>query len=225
MKKILTNLAHFAFPNRCLFCHDETEFHFNDYPLLCSDCLKLFRPLNSADLERYHKTYLETFYERSIIAYQFDELSQKLLHFVKYHRGIQLAQFMGLLIYHTQEHHFSLDYDAVLPCPLHPRKFREREFNQAEEISKGLAEQLHISVDTESLIRNRYTKSQTQFNKLDRMKNLQNAFTFKNDQKYKHLLIVDDVITTGSTLNTIAETIKSVNPKIELTAVSFASPI
>ncbi|MCB0280654.1 MAG: ComF family protein [Calditrichaeota bacterium] len=224
MSHFKPDFSSYFFPDRCLFCESETSEELSDYRLICNDCSNLFQSLSSAQLEHYHQVYMQNHFERSIIAFQFDELSQKLLHFVKYHRGIQLARHMGKLIYHYQSHQFD-QYDAIIPCPLHPRKFREREFNQACEIAYGLAEQLAIPVDTQSLQRNRYTQSQTTLNKTQRLENLENAFDFVSNPSYRHILILDDVITTGATLNTIASCIKSVAPDILLTAVSFASPV
>ena len=220
----ILELTDFFYPDRCLFCEEETKSELLDYPLICTDCKKFLQVLTSQELQHYHQVYLKDNFDRSIIGFQFDELTQKLLHFVKYHNGIKLANYLGDLIFESQKHHFE-QYDAILPCPLHPRKQREREFNQAEEIAKGLAKKLKLQIDTSSLSRSRYTKTQTQLNKNERIQNLEGAFHFIDLKKYSRIILLDDVITTGSTLNTIAQTIKSVNPNILLTAVSFASPI
>jgi competence protein ComFC len=96
-------------------------------------------------------------------------------------------------------------FDAVVPVPLHPLRRREREFNQAEVLSRELARRQGLAV-CEALDRLRYTVTQTHFDRRRRMQNLRHAFGLRRNApvRGKDLLLVDDVLTTGSTLDECA---------------------
>jgi competence protein ComFC len=96
-------------------------------------------------------------------------------------------------------------FDAVVPVPLHPLRRREREFNQAEVLSRELAKRQGLAV-WEALDRLRYTVTQTHFDRRRRMQNLRDAFGLRRNApvRGKDLLLVDDVLTTGSTLDECA---------------------
>lgn len=96
-------------------------------------------------------------------------------------------------------------FDAVIPVPLHPVRRRERDFNQAEILARELARRRKIALST-PLRRLRYTVTQTHFDRRQRMQNLRDAFSLRQNVPVqgKHLLLVDDVLTTGSTLDECA---------------------
>ena len=96
-------------------------------------------------------------------------------------------------------------FDAVVPVPLHPLRRREREFNQAEVLSRELARKNNLAF-CEALERLRYTVTQTHFDRRRRMQNLRDAFGLRRNAPVqgKDLLLVDDVLTTGSTLDECA---------------------
>jgi ComF family protein len=98
--------------------------------------------------------------------------------------------------------------DAILPVPLHRRRLRNRGFNQALEIAKPIAKKLNIPLITNTLIRSRYTQAQTKLNARNRRSNLRNSFRYQPTIPYKNIAVVDDVMTTGTTLHEITKTLK-----------------
>ncbi len=113
------------------------------------------------------------------------------------------------------------DIDILVPVPLHPRRLRQRGFNQAEQICIGIQAVTHIPIDTQHLlrIRNNPHQSHTLFDK--RMQNVQNLFhvTHPEEWKGKHILLVDDIITSGATL---FECMKAITPVRKVQISVFA---
>lgn len=99
--------------------------------------------------------------------------------------------------------------DMIIPVPLHPRRYAERGFNQSEEIAKAFSVLLHIPVESKILVRRRYTKQQAKLHRDERLENMADAFGIREEKKkalaWKRVLLVDDVFTTGSTMQTCAE--------------------
>ena len=85
----------------------------------------------------------------------------------------------------------------MVPVPLHPLKERDRGFNQAERLAKGVAEHLNLPIKSECLMRFKYTETQTNLSRKERMANMQNAFGGSERMTFSRVLLVDDVMTTG----------------------------
>jgi ComF family protein len=103
--------------------------------------------------------------------------------------------------------------DCIIPVPLHPSRYRERGFNQSIEIAKTTAKVLHIPVDVSICIRHRDTPHQTSLTAKQRRSNIKNAFTVLKPVKGLHIAIVDDVMTTGSTVRELANSLKKAGAK------------
>lgn len=115
---------------------------------------------------------------------------------------------------------------AIVPVPLHPKRLKERGYNQAEVIAVGLSEAMGVPVVTDVLHRNVYTQTQTKKTRMERMQNIAGAFTVSNTEKIErgHVLLVDDVITTGATLETCAQTLlDSVDVKVSIGTLAYAT--
>jgi len=111
--------------------------------------------------------------------------------------------------------------DIIVPIPLHKRRLRERGYNQSEIIARGISEVIDIPVDTQSVYRAVYTQSQTNRSRYERWENVREIFKVKDETNLinKHILLVDDLVTTGSTLEACATTIL----EVEGTRVSIAT--
>jgi ComF family protein len=136
-----------------------------------------------------------------------DGLLQHLLHELKYHDkqeiGVYLGQQFGHSLKQTEWIH---DVDVIIPVPLHPKKEAFRGYNQAGLIAEGLSDILSIRVINKELYRTRHTESQTRKSRTERIDNMQGVFGVRNVAALadKHVLLVDDVLTTGATLEACA---------------------
>ena len=132
---------------------------------------------------------------------------QHLIHNLKYNNRPEVGYLIGLKYgLDLRESAFFKDIDLVIPVPLHPKKQRQRGYNQSETFAKGVAESFDIKFYKHILLRTKYTSTQTKKSRLERLDNVGTAFTLKNsDQlKGKNILLVDDVLTTGATLESCA---------------------
>jgi ComF family protein len=132
---------------------------------------------------------------------------RELIHRVKYGREIWLSRVLARILTNGLDDPRLADcaFDAIVPVPLHPKRLREREFNQAAVLAHHLSRATGLPV-LNALSRNRYTGTQTALDRKGRRQNLRNAFApLKNvNVTDKNLLLVDDVLTTGSTLDACA---------------------
>jgi len=109
--------------------------------------------------------------------------------------------------YHILEKSLSLELDAIVPIPLHRKKLKKRGYNQSALIAEGLSDILGIPWEIDILERRIYTSTQTKKGKTDRWVNVNSIFQMNKsiDAKYKHILLLDDVITTGATIESAAK--------------------
>ena len=115
------------------------------------------------------------------------------------------------------------DIECIVPVPLHPLKKIERSYNQSEKIAEGIAQSLQKPLRRELLVRKRYTVSQTGLSALERKKNPQGAFLVAKGFAERHLLLVDDVVTTGATMAAAASALRQGGAeRISLAAVALA---
>ena len=133
---------------------------------------------------------------------------QHLLHQLKYKGNCEVGIKMGILFgYDLLQSPPYQNIDAIIPVPLHPKKEKKRGYNQSAEICKGLADSMNRPVISGNLVKEVHTSSQTRKGRFERWENVSGIFIVKNESLLagKHLLLVDDVVTTGATLEACCE--------------------
>jgi len=230
MSIFLEYIQHFIrllFPENCEACN--ANLHKNE-KTLCLDCL------NEIPKTNYHKNednlLNRTFYGITNIKYStafyfFRKGSkfQILIHKLKYNGNKQLGVELGKMGGSEINKSIFSEIDIIIPVPLHPARKRERGYNQSEMIAEGLSETMKKEYRTDVLLRHIYTQTQTKKTLEERRKNVNSAFTIKNEDviKGKHILLVDDVVTTGSTLVACAnELLRIEDVIVSVFAVAFA---
>jgi ComF family protein len=175
-------------PNGPACCHCALELP-DDAFLICGHCCKKKPAIDQA-----------------IAACRFEEPLRSLLHDFKYHEGLYLSSFLANLIVNALPP--SLDKtQCLIPVPMHPKRLRQRGFNQAAELAKQLSRMLSIPYSLYDCIKTLNTLPQASLNAEQRRKNLTHAFD-SAPIPYEHVTLIDDLVTTGSTVNEIARVLK-----------------
>ena len=128
-----------------------------------------------------------------------------MIQHLKYAHQLALADWFGRQLADACRH---TGAELVIPLPLHPRRLAERGFNQSVEIARSLAETLGITFDAHCCARLRDTPTQAGLTLRQRRRNVLNAFACRRDMSGRHILLVDDVVTTGSTVGECARTLR-----------------
>jgi ComF family protein len=129
---------------------------------------------------------------------------------LKFKRELAYAKVLGKLLLPRLEQYYSKHAKpgAIIPVPLHRKRLRERGFNQSLEIAKELTKGLKIPIDRYSCKRRKHTQPQTTLPIRERNQNIKRAFIVKRPIKYKHVAVLDDVITTGNTINEFCQMLR-----------------
>lgn len=181
---------HYIHSPRCLKCGKPVD---NDDTEVCFDCSK------------HHHDF-----DRGVALWGYTDETRNSIYRFKYQNcRIYSKVYADEIIKNLGDIIRSWQCDVIIPVPIHKRKYRERGFNQAQLLAKDMADVLGIGMDTKVLVRNRYTRPQKELDDNERIKNLENAFTIReNVVQYKRVLLVDDIYTTGSTIDSCAKVLK-----------------
>ncbi len=205
----LQPLQDFLFVTECLHCGVRLN---NDERRVCSACWDSLSKVNEHDYT--YKILVERFREGKAIddfvtLFYFEKrkLLQTLAHSLKYDEGTAFGFELGIRL---GKKLVGKNIDRIIPVPLNKRKERERGYNQSEWIAKGIASIINVPVLPNAVCRTRYTITQTHLNAEERKKNIANAFevTGVDAIRGKNILLVDDIVTTGSTIQEIAHVLK-----------------
>ena len=164
-------------------------------------------------------------YATAFLFFQKGGQVQTMLHKLKYKNqkeiGIGIGKLIGLELKNTQ----LSEIDLIVPVPLHKSKYRKRGYNQSELIAIGLAESMGKPVETKILYRAIANPTQTRKHRYERWTNVEGIFAIKNSERIvnKHILLVDDIITTGATIEASASALLNIeNVKVSIFAIAKA---
>ena len=220
MMKMFSSIISLIYPFSCVCCGKETN---NKTPI----CLFCYNDINFIYSKERTKTLfygrLNLNFASSLFYFEEKKVSQKIIHALKYESNKKIGVFfgkkIGLLIKDNVEEY---KIDFLVPIPIHHKRKYKRGYNQSECLSKGISEICKIQLNTSFLIKARNNKSQSKQTGINRWKNSSQNFSVNQNINPKHVLLVDDVITTGATIEDAAKTILSVFPDIQISIVSLA---
>ena len=222
------DLAELFFPTLCITCGDRL---ISQEKFLCMNCWHDL-PVTNFHLNSENKV-AQLFWGRvqienatSFFSYKKGSKYQQLIHFIKYkglkELGLETGRKFGFDLLDSEGFN---TIDFIVPVPLHPRKQKKRGFNQSYWIAKGVAESLQKPVSNENLFRQVHTSTQTRKNRFERWQNVESIFSVNRPGEFqgKHILLIDDVITTGSTLEACAfQILKMENTKVSIATLAYA---
>ncbi len=225
---MLQDFISLIYPRNCVACGNSLFKHEDQ---VCNYC---YTNLPKTNFHRQQRNPVDTlFYGRtplllasSFYLFQKKGSIQKILHNIKYKSNKDLAVLVGKWYAEDLKTDPVISKsDYIIPVPLHSKKFKMRGFNQSEEFAKGLSEGLKTPLNTSVLQRKEFTETQTKKSKYERWENVEDVFelivpeTFEN----KHVVLVDDVITTGATIEACCQLLQSIaGIKISVLSIAYA---
>ncbi len=223
---LIRDFIELFFPHNCCICGDPLV---DGEQEICVKCLMDMPRTRGAtgDANYVEKKFIGRIpitAATALLIFNRRNISQKILHQIKYHGNEQLAIVMGrqlgLLIATDSRFH---DVDLLVPVPLHKRKERRRGYNQSLLLCQGIAQTLPLPIVGGNLIRNRHTATQTRKNRQQRLDNMRDVFAVCDARQFegRHILLVDDVITTGATSEACCQTLLTI-PGIRISVAALA---
>ncbi len=225
---MLNDFIALIYPRNCVACGNSLYKHEEQ---VCNYC---YVHLPKSNFHKQIKNPVDAlFYGRTTILlatsfYLFQKKGsiQKVMHAIKYKHNKDLATLVGKWYAEDlKEDPIISKADYIIPVPLHAKKFKTRGYNQSEEFGKGLSHGLNITLDTSTLKRKEFTETQTKKNKYERWENVEDVFelTSTENLKNKHVVLVDDVITTGATIEACCQLLQQVEGiKISVLSIAYA---
>jgi ComF family protein len=225
LKQVQHSISHLLYPNLCAGCGiGITGMH-------SSICIRCLHDLPSTGFEKFSDNPVEKLFwgrlniSQASSAFYFSKKSiiQELLHELKYRGnrslGIQLGQIMGSKIQNAER----FSPDVLVPIPLFPSRERKRGYNQAAVLCEGMSDILHIPVLNDVMSRPQFTATQTKKGRIERWKNIEGKFELLDSKKISdlHVLLVDDVVTTGATLESCGQEIMKAARNLAIAALCF----
>ncbi len=228
MKNWLEGLVSLFYPRSCLACGEVLT---QGEDTLCTRCLfhmprTDFHSVTDNPVARHFWGKVPIRGAAALYYYNKGQRVQRLVYNLKYRRKKEAGLFAGRLLGRelVRRHAFG-EVDEIVPVPLHPSRLRSRGYNQSETIARGLADVLGKRLNERLLVRARKSASQTRKHRFERWQNVDGVFALAGDDRLpgKHYLVVDDVITTGSTLASCAQTLLAIDgSRVSVAALAFA---
>ena len=222
------DFAHLIYPNSCLVCDQETPHKKIQICHLCET------ELHHTNYENYlEETKLDKlFWGRvnikatySLLHFEKENSTQAILHGIKYQNKKNLALEMGKRIGTNllKIENFK-ELDCLIPIPLHTKKEYQRGYNQSLLIAEGISQITTVPYLEKALTRIKHSESQTKKGRFKRWENVQQTFNIhkKSLNNYKHIALVDDVVTTGATLEACIQEIQNNYPELKISIISLA---
>ncbi|WP_396173199.1 ComF family protein [Flavobacterium sp.] len=225
---MIQSLLNLFYPKVCLGCEN---LLLSNEGIVCTACihkLPVTRQLDQQDNELMKRFYGRIQVEHASALFYFHKkgIVQKIIHHLKYKGHQEIGTFIGQWYgEELKEIHQKQSFDEIIPVPLHKKRFRERGYNQLTTFGQTLSKSLNIPYNDSILHRDIYAVTQTKKSLFDRTEDKKTTFGVNYTEKDhgKHFLLIDDVITTGATLEACGKVLSSIpNAKVSIVAMAYS---
>lgn len=209
---MLEKILDFVYPKKCLICGKKGE---NKY--ICEDCFSNFD--KKVNLRKVRNKP----YEYVLWIDRYENLRRNIIRF-KFYGAPYYSEYFGMILLKDKENFdFLKTFDLVIPIPMFKKKKLKRGYNQAELLANYLSKQLKINISNNNLVKTRENKTQSLLSKEERRQNVKDVFKVTNSEKIlnKKIILVDDIITTGTTISEASRILKESGVK-KIVVVSIA---
>lgn len=221
LSQIISRFIEIVLPQFCLICRERCPH------IACKDCLKAVFPndhnrcvccasitsLNTLCGQCLQKPPA---FDQAFFCYPYNQIAKQWIHAFKYHRKLYYARLFAAQLFDVVQH---LDIDAIVAVPLHRKRLLQRGYNQSHEIAKLLAKKMEKPLIKHAVVRIKHTMPQYGLKKKARQMNLQGAFRLKKAIPHQKILVIDDVMTTGSTVKALSKPLKKAKKQIFIAAI------
>ena len=208
IKNFYNNILDFIYPPVCGICGKLGQ----DY--LCKKCQKILESQAKFVIDK-NQDYNQNF-NKHLYIFKYEGIIRKIVLDYKFNEKSYLyLTFVNFLLKNEKFFKILKSYDTIIPVPISSERKNERGYNQSELLAKELAKKLNIECVKNCLIKNKNIIEQSKLTKVERQKNIQGVYILKNKEKLinKNLLLIDDIFTTGSTVNECCKILKQANPR------------
>jgi ComF family protein len=228
LKEIKESFLHLLFPHICCGCGNDI---FHQESVLCMRCIEALPETNfeyhpNNPVEKHFWGRLPLRAAAGQFYFTKESLMQRLMHQFKYKANRELGLQLGRMMGEQLKRSGRFNADVIIPLPLFPAKEKRRGYNQATVLCQGMQEIMDIPILDKVIIRPQHTETQTKKGRIERWKNMEGKFILQDPRAInnKHLVLVDDVVTTGATLEACGtELLKAENVSLSVVTLCVAS--
>ena len=205
--KILTYVLDLIYPPICGFCGEV------DTKYICNNCIKIVNAISLNKIDYYG----DRFFKKHLYIFKYEDIIREKIIKFKFENEAYLYRTFAQAVLNNKENiKFIEEYDYLIPVPIHKRRKKQRGYNQSELIARAINDNIKsIKLQTNILIKDKNIVPQSTLNQNERIENIKNVYKILNKEKIKNkkILILDDIFTTGSTVNECSRILKEAGAK------------
>lgn len=225
-RQLINTVSRYLLSSHCVICQRTSSLNpcqlcRAQLPRIANHCVVCARSIAKGQTHCGRCFNSSHAYHSILVPYTYLPPISTMIKRLKFNRQLHFADIIGQLLanYLISQHDHAWP-EVIIPVPLHPHRQRYRGFNQANEIAKSIATALNLPIDNGLVQRVLATKPQSQIAAKYRTHNMNSAFRLTNNHSYQHIVIIDDVVTTGATINEVSRLFYRDHCRVDIWAVA-----